>query len=247
MELLDHPLIGQRYFFPRTAPLPDPTVVRVPGAELHCLHRPVPGAPTVLHFHGNGEVVADWAGDWANAVRARGLGVFLAEYRGYGGSTGEPLLATMLDDALACARAAGPPERLVVYGRSVGSLYALHVAAHLPVAALVLESGIADLLQRLEVRVHAAELGAAPDALRAALDRLFDHEAKLRTYAGPVLVLHARGDFMVTPDHAERLARWAGDRGRLVLFDRGDHNSIHAWNGAAILDAVVELAREACT
>ena len=35
---------------------------------------------------------------------------------------------------------------------------------------------------------------------------------------------------------AERNAEWAGDGARLVLFDRGDHNSIFHTNRAAYLE-----------
>ena len=54
---------------------------------------------------------------------------FLAEYRGYGGSTGEPSLVAMLDDVDAIFSALGRPAgELVVYGRSIGSIYAIEFA-----------------------------------------------------------------------------------------------------------------------
>lgn len=242
-HVLDHPIIGARYFFPRMQPLDEPFVVDVGAAELHCYrHAPHPGAPTLLHFHGNGEVVADWLPEFAPALVAAGLNVCFAEYRGYGGSTGTPALVAMLDDAVAVADALGvEPERLFVYGRSVGSIYALHVAANRPVAGLVLESGIADVLQRLAIRLDPDELGLSAAQLRAAVAEVLDHEAKLAAYAGPVVVLHTLGDHLVPVDHARDLARWAGDRGKLVLYDRGDHNSIHYYNADAILAEVVAL------
>ena len=96
-----------------------------------------------------------------------GWDLLLAEYRGYGGSTGEPLLGRMLDDVEAVLRAAGPPERLVVFGRSVGSLFALEAVARCPgVAGLVLESAIADPLERLLLRVTPRELGVTPPPSR---------------------------------------------------------------------------------
>ncbi|MCB9594390.1 MAG: alpha/beta hydrolase [Sandaracinaceae bacterium] len=246
MHLLDHPVVAERYFFPRPDRVPSPRWVSVPGAELAC-HRtaaPADDAPFVLHFHGNGEVAADWLHDFAPALEARGYGVFLGEYRGYGGSTGRPGLHSMLDDALAQLDAVGvPPERVLVYGRSVGSIFALHVAAARPVAGLVLESGIADVGQRLALRLEPEELGTDAAGLAAAIRDDLDHRGKLAAYAGPVLVLHTRNDHMVSVDHAEQLAAWAGDRAELRLFERGDHNSIHAYNGDAILDAVDALGR----
>ncbi len=241
--ILDHPVVTERYFFPRRVPIRDPFVVKAGVDFLHGFRlAPHRDAPTLLSFHGHGQVVADWI-DWAHQIADRGLNVVLAEYRGYGGSTGTPGLAAMLDDALAFAdQIEVPPSDLVVYGRSIGSLYALHVAAHRPVRGLVLESGIAELRDRLLIRLEPAELGVTDEAFDAALDEHFDHRKKLAAYRGPVLILHAEGDHLVAPDHARTFAAWAGDRGQLHIFDQGDHNSIHLYNGEAILDRVVALA-----
>lgn len=245
-ELLDHPIIGQRYFFPRREAPPSPWDVQVAGATL-VGHREAPnGGAALLHFHGNGEVAADWAMDFAPAIAKEGLDVYLAEYRGYGASTGSPMLATMLDDALATSDATGlDPSRLVVYGRSVGSIYALHVAAHRPVAGLVVESGIADVLERLDLRLEAGELGVHRDALVGAVGELLDHRAKLEAAGCPLLVMHARADHLVPVAHAERLAAWAPGPAELEIYERGDHNSIHHFNGDSIRERVLSFAREA--
>jgi len=179
-----------------------------------------------------------------SAFDRAGIDGCFAEYRRYGGSSGRPALAATLDDALAIADASGvAPEDLVVYGRSVGSLFAAHVAARRRVGALVLESGIADLWERLAPRLRADELGTTDEVLRAAVRATYDQRANLEAAACPVLVLHAKGDRTVAPHHAERLAAWAGPRGERVLFDRGDHNTIHAFNRDAIVARVVALAR----
>lgn len=243
-RLLDHPVLSQRYFFPRPDRPAAPWHVETPdGTRLACIRFAKHGKQTVLHFHGNGEVASDWAEDFAAGLDAAGIDLVLAEYRGYGGSTGTPMLETMLDDALAIADATGVrPEDLVVYGRSVGSLYALHVAAHRAVKALVLESGIADVHERLALRVSAEELGTTEAALRAAVTEAFDHRAKLARAACPVLVLHTKNDGMVERHHAEALAGWAGARAELVLYDQGNHNTIHAFNGRDILRRVTSYA-----
>ncbi|MCB9668076.1 MAG: alpha/beta hydrolase [Alphaproteobacteria bacterium] len=244
MRTLDHPVISERYFFPRVQAPESPTWVDVPGARLACARYDGPSAeaPVLLHFHGNGEVVADWA-DLAPGLVAAGFAPFFAEYRGYGGSTGRPMLDTQLDDALAIADAVGVPfERMVVYGRSVGSLYALHVAANRPVRALVLESGIADVGQRLLLRLQPGELGVSPDVFDAALEERFDHQAKIAATRCPVHVIHTVHDHMVDIEHARTLAHWAGERAELLELDLGDHNTIFAYNAPRILAEVAKLA-----
>jgi hypothetical protein len=55
----------------------------------------------------------------------------------------------------------------------------------------------------------------------------------------PLLVLHTRNDGLVPCDNSEKLADWAGDLlHELVLFDRGDHNSIQYYNEAAYREAL---------
>jgi uncharacterized protein len=236
-DLLDHPLISERYFFPRAARPRSRLDVDAGDATLACaLHRTSSEGRTVVHFHGNGEVVADWQDGFPEVVGRMGWDLLLAEYRGYGASTGEPRLGRMLDDVAAVLRAAGPPGKLVVFGRSVGSIFALEAVARLPaVAGLVLESGIADPLERLLLRVAPRELGVDAAAFQAAVAARLDHRAKLAGYRGPVLVMHARHDGLVDLSHGERLAAWAGGRATLRVFEAGDHNSILAENQEAYL------------
>ncbi len=226
-SLLNHPLIASRYFFPGGRPPASELAVPVAGATLACgVHRVDPEGFTVVHFHGNGEVVADWEGLWDRVINGLGWDLLLAEYRGYGGSTGEPLLGLMLDDVAAVIEAAGPPEKVVVMGRSVGSFFALEAVKRFPsIAGLILESAIADPLERLLLRVTPGEVDATAEDWRV-LEQRLDHKAKIGGYTGPTLLLHTQLDQLVDVSHAQRLDRWAGGPTTLRVFESGDHNSI---------------------
>jgi pimeloyl-ACP methyl ester carboxylesterase len=244
--LLDHPLIAERYFFPRPYPPPDPLMVDTGDALLAC-RRVVHGPDRLMLicFHGNGEIVADYVHDLEPAVLRLGLDVFLAEYRGFGGSSGAPLLGKMLGDVDAIVRAAGVPvERMVVFGRSVGSIFAIELAHRHPgIAGLILESGIASPLERLLLRVRPAELGVTTAAFEAEVQRHLDHRRKLGAYRGPLLVLHAARDHLVDVSHAERAHAWAASKDKeLVIFPRGDHNSIMIENQADYWAAMARFA-----
>jgi hypothetical protein len=239
-DLLDHPLIAERYFFPRRSRPRSRLDVEVGDAVLACaLHRADPEGHAVVHFHGNGEVVADWQEGFDDFIGRLGWDLLLAEYRGYGASTGEPQLGRMLDDVEPILRAAGPPGKLVVFGRSVGSIFALEAVARFPgVAGLVLESAIADPLERLLLRVEPRELGVDADTFEAEVAARLDHRAKIGGYRGPVLILHTRHDGLIHPSHAERLAAWAAGPVTRLIFDDGDHNSILVENEERYLEAV---------
>jgi pimeloyl-ACP methyl ester carboxylesterase len=200
-----------------------------------------PGAGWLLHFHGNGELAADYADDPGGHLFGLGVNLCFAEYRGYGPSTGTPTLRALLGDAEAQLRGLGvPPGRVVVYGRSLGSLAAIELAARHPdLAGVIVESGIADVAERLLLRVEQAEVPFPLDAVPAEVARYFDHRAKLGRYLGPLLVIHAERDDLVPARHARSLHAWGGGAERaLVLLPRGDHNSLLWLNRDAYREAV---------
>lgn len=180
---------------------------------------------------------------------------FVVDYPGYASSDGEPTLSSCCEAARAAlehllARPETEVSAVVVIGRSVGSIFALDVAARTSsprVRALALESGIADLKARLDLRVTYERLGLDRRAIHAALDEDFDHQRKMSSVRCPVLVLHARHDSLVPSWNSERLAEWAGSSlHSLVLFDEGDHNDIQ-WVNAdayrAVLAGLIALPR----
>jgi pimeloyl-ACP methyl ester carboxylesterase len=187
-----------------------------------------PEALTVVHFHGNGETVEDYLGDFTAQFDRMGVNLLLAEYRGYGMSDGEPALAGMLEDVGRIMAASGvPPERTILFGRSLGSLYAIHGVKIFPqTAGLIIESGIADPLERLLLRVSPQELGATVDEVQNEVERVLNNREKLAGFGGRTLVMHSRNDGLVHVSHGERLYGWAGGEKELKIFERGDHNTI---------------------
>lgn len=239
-HLLDHPVISERYFFPRPDQPEDFRDFIAPdGVRLRCFeHCPHPGGKTLVHYHGNGETVADYRFDFVGAMEQLGMNILLVEYRGYGGSTGQPQLGKMLDDVTVVREAAGlKPEDTFLYGRSVGAIFAVEWAAQQPeIGGLILESGVANPHQRLSMRLDASDLGVDQATFDAACAQRLDHQKKLAGYGGRMLVLHASGDSLVTVDHAHSHMEWAtrADK-KLVLFPRGDHNTIITYNWSQML------------
>src|SRR5258708_2866958 len=96
--LLDEAGVTGMMFYPRPDPFPPP-----PGATDHLIevgpdaaigarfYAFDPALPTILYFHGNGEVVSDHD-TLAPLYRQAGANLFVAEFRGYGRSTGQPTL-----------------------------------------------------------------------------------------------------------------------------------------------------------
>lgn len=176
-------------------------------------------APAILYFHGNAELIDNNIG-LAESYAAAGYHVLLAEYRGYGRSTGEPDISALPADARAFYdRLAAMPQvdrdRIVVLGRSLGGAAAGAVMAERAPCAVVLEQTFTTLGDMVSAAGFPRFL--AGDAL--------DTMGALESYPGPVLVSHGRADDVIPFSHGQRLAEAAADRGpnRFVEFP-GRHN-----------------------
>ena len=222
-------------FFPRRDASPprgaSELFVDVAGARLHVRCHEAPAARcTLLLFHGNGEVVADYD---ASAARFAACGAALAvvDYRGYGLSTGAPTLRTLIDDArpVAAAVRAASARPLVVMGRSLGGAAAHELYAR-PVDGMigvVLESTFVDL------RGLIARRGLAiPGAFTADETAAFDPLTKLRAGRLPLLLLHGARDTLIPATEAATAFATAGSAAKqlVAIPDRG-HNDLSFADG----------------
>ena len=99
------------------------------------------GLPTLLLFHGNGEVVADYD-DQAALFAAAGANLAVMDYPGYGNERGTPTLRAIITDALAVYERSAAQ---FVMGRSLGSACAAELYARVAPRGFILESGFVDL------------------------------------------------------------------------------------------------------
>jgi len=227
-SLFDTREFNERLFFPRldASRLPANAIdVDVhTDIALHVrLHQTRAALPTLLLFHGNGEVVADYDGA-AEQFADAGVNLAVMDYRGYGRSSGTPTLRTTLSDAHAVldavrARVGSP---VIVMGRSLGSACANELYATGAADAFVLESGFVDLGALIKRR------GMAMPAELPADDRaVFDPIPKLARGTRPLLVLHGANDTMISAGEAQRAFDAAGTTDKqLVLVPNRGHNDV---------------------
>jgi pimeloyl-ACP methyl ester carboxylesterase len=227
LMLVDHPLINGQLFYPRPNWAKPTLVVKVLDAKLACFHEyRHQTAGWVIYFHGNGELASECATGLGDVFLGMGVNVCFVEYRGYGASSGAPALGAMLADGECVLKALRVhPRRAVAFGRSLGCVYAIELARRMPrLGGLILESGSASVLEMLTSAADKIASRAAQKNLEAELRTYFDHQAILRHYRGPLLVLHAASDQC---QNATRLHSWGGGTDkRLVIFPEGNHNTI---------------------
>jgi pimeloyl-ACP methyl ester carboxylesterase len=178
-------------------------------------------APLVVYYGGNAEEVswqareAGWPADWSLA---------LVNYRGYGASEGKPSERHLFADALVAFDAlAGRPDvdssRIVLFGRSLGSAVAVHVAAERPVAGVILVSPFESM-----IAVGRRHYPWLPVGLL--LRHPFDSGARAPAIRAPLLAIVAEQDTIIPPVHSRRLFEaWGGPK-RWAAIPHTDHNDV---------------------
>lgn len=180
----------------------------------------------LVYFGGNAEEVSGQVLD-ADAFTPWSFAAF--NYRGYGRSEGRPGEAALTADALIlfdwlAAREDVDPERIVIFGRSLGGGVAVQLAARRTVPGVVLVSPF-DSLRSLA----RSQYPFVPVSLL--LRHPFDSLAHAPEIEAPVLVLAGERDHIVAPDRSRRLHdAWKG-RKRWEALPGAGHNDIHAHPG----------------
>lgn len=216
--ILDSPSFNERLFFPRPDfSEPGKSAVDAFAGDWHVRrHTPVPGAPVLLLFHGNGEVVSDYD-DVAPLFAQAGFNLCVADFPGYGRSRGTPTLRRIISEARMVRDAVKPD---VVMGRSLGSACTNELIGLGDEGRFILESGFVDV--RALIRRRGIDVPAD-----FVVDPSFDPLPKLRRGRGRLLVLHGAEDSLISATEARAAHAAAGMSDKqLVLIDGRGHNDV---------------------
>jgi hypothetical protein len=194
----------------------------------------------VVVFHGNGETMDNRAA-LARDLGKRGLGVVLAEYRGYGlsAASGEPDEHGLYLDAAAVlealeARGMGP-DRVVLLGISLGTGVAAQMATCGAARSLILVSPFTSLTEEAHQVASWLPTGwLVPDR--------YDTLGKASCIRVPTLVVHGDADEIVPFAMGRQIA--AAIPGADLLVLRGGHHNdlLRVWRGP-LTDAIAAFAR----
>lgn len=233
-SIFDSPDFDESLFWPREDREPTPAGatdlrVEVAGATLHARwHADASCRATVIVFHGNGEIVADYD-DLAPRYRSAGAELVVVDYRGYGRSTGTPRYRAAIADTVPAVQAIlerAPRRPVIVLGRSLGGACAAEVAGQVPplVDGIVLESAGSDLSALIGRRGLRPPATFTDDELA-----VFDPIPKLARCALPALVMHGEQDTLIRADEARaNHAALGSAEKQLVLLPGVGHNDLMA-------------------
>lgn len=184
----------------------------------------------ILYFGGNAERIEANREDFARMFPGRS--VYLIAYRGYGASTGEPIEAALVPDALAVfdhVQTLHHGKRIAVIGRSLGSGIASQVAAQRPVERLA-------LITPFDSMIGAAKAHYPVFPVSLLLTERYESAKALRTFRKPTLIVHGGHDEIVPEECTQRLIESLPLSPQVVRIDDADHNdiSIHPEFGQAL-------------
>jgi pimeloyl-ACP methyl ester carboxylesterase len=239
-ELLDRPEVTRVLFHPRRDWPNRPLPLRVRALHIPVdeeiaisgrLHRAKLDGPTILFFHGNGEIASDYDGISPLYTRL-GINLLVVDYRGYGSSNGQPMASHMLADAITLYKRTTSilvehelrAKPIFVMGRSLGSAAAIEIAHHAgnQISGLIIESGFAYTLPLLATLGLRRELEGADETRDG-----FDHLDKIARVRVPTLIIHGQDDRLIPVKDGHVLYEHCGatDK-RLVTIPHAGHNDL---------------------
>ncbi len=232
---IDHPLLLQYIFYPRKDVTPCPQNgfdLSVPvgeGVSLSCrFYMAHSKEPWILFFHGNGEVVSDYD-EISPLYHQKNLNLVVADYRGYGASSGTPPLTDLVRDSHAIFKEVRTElsrrnlrRDLWIMGRSLGSISALELAYHHPEAlkGLIIESGFPSVVRimiHLGMPAHGIDLEKID---QGCLERI-------QKISLPTLLIHGEQDWLVPLQNARDIYHHLGSKEKeLLVIPSATHNDI---------------------
>jgi pimeloyl-ACP methyl ester carboxylesterase len=175
----------------------------------------------VLYFHGNTGNLARW-GNLHHFFFRFGYDFFVSDYRGFGKSRGPRNEHLMFEDAREVYRYVRnfyPPEKIVIFGRSLGSAFACRLAAEHPVRALILETPFASMCD-----LFYTYYPFLPRLFR--FKYVLSNRCVLPKVRSPVFVFQGTDDVIVPLRCAARLKPALKPEDRFITIDMGRHNDL---------------------
>ena len=193
-----------------------------------------PGATqTILFSHGNAEDIG-LLDSTADDFRKINFAFFAYDYRGYGTSEGTATEEGTYRDIDAAYEylindLKIPPEKIIVYGRSLGGAVSIDLASRKRVGGLIAESTFVSAF-RVLTKIQIAPFDKFPS-----ID-------KIKKVNCPVLFIHGRNDRIIPFWHGEKLFAEANEPKFSLWIERADHNDVSDVGGETYLKAIRDFA-----
>ncbi len=224
------------------------TIHRPPGVRLDALYYRHPRGSdrfVILHLHGNAETI--WSpGLFAYYRKAidRGYDILSLEYAGYGKSSGISSVSGIEKDAAAAYRYLSreyPENRIVIWGRSLGTVPAMVLAAGHPESPLVLENIISTLSNLVKPIERSYSTIFRRIELVQGEKGSFNNIVEARNVRNPTIMVHGDEDPLALPVYAREVYRSLASNEKTFFWLRGEK---HNYRSAAVFDTILERVQQ---
>ena len=240
MSFLDDPMVSNVVFYPRKAKIPDNMKNNFKFLKLQiqdeitiggvCFVQD-PNIPTMLMFHGNGEIALDYMHFYKSFFEC-GINLAVVDFRGYGWSSGIPFYTCLIKDAYPIylkfqewMEKEGFKDSLFVMGRSLGSVCASEIGAHNPsdLKGIFFESGFVSLYNIMTRLFRVSGPNIKPDSLRE-----WSNDTRIAKIKKPVLIIHGTNDWIVPISEGELIHETLPEttEAKMVAIRGAGHNDI---------------------
>jgi uncharacterized protein len=173
----------------------------------------------VIYFHGNADNLQRW-GNYAIDITQLGYEVLMIDYRGYGKSSGTPNEKDLYEDAMLVwnwAKEKTEHQRIILYGRSLGSAIATHLAAEVQPDLLLLETPFDELKNASMLRYL---------FYFAPLNTKLATKEYLGKVKGKIVIFHGTDDWVVSLASAEGLKPKLKKTDEFIIIPEGGHRNL---------------------
>ena len=185
--------------------------------------------PNILFFHGNAELSQEYD-DIAEYYNSNECNFIVADYRGYGLSSGSPNKDNLHSDSNKIfiyvkefLKENNYDGKMIVMGRSLGSASACEIISNheKEIDGCIIESGFGTELPLMRI------LGLSPSDVEYDSKYGFENLRKLISYSKPILIIHADRDDIIPIDEAQMMHKKTGSsKKELWVIEGADHNDI---------------------
>lgn len=193
------------------------------NARINGIHFRVPNSKgVILYFKGNTRSVKGWA-KFAKHFLHLDHDFLLMDYRGFGKSRGERTEKLLFKDAQLAYKyllKQYPEDKIIIYGRSIGSGFATYLASKHNPKLLILDSPY--LSFQYIARRYAPFL-----PLKLLLRYKIRTDLFIRRVNIPIFIFHGEKDFLIPFKHAVKLANINRRQTHLIRIPKGKHNNLN--------------------
>ncbi|TXT62628.1 MAG: Alpha/beta hydrolase family protein [Promethearchaeota archaeon] len=240
---LDDPRVSQVVFYPRKVQEPEDLDENLQVIKLSIHDDVLIGGilylndnhlPTILLFHGNGEIALDYDYFYKLFFEC-GVNLAVMDFRGYGFSSHEPTYTSLIKDAMPIYNRFKEymlnhelEGSLFVQGRSLGSVCAAEIGSHNPeeLKGIIFESGFASIYNMMTRLFNVSGPNITENALKE-----YSNKIRVQQFEKPTLIIHGTNDWIIPNSEAQLIYDSLPEDvdKKLIMIEGAGHNNIFSY------------------